>query len=629
MNHIFLSSRALRVLGLTLLVLLVCLLVAPAGFAQGVEPEGLVPGETVTYQQAIPVNVVFVGFERDDVDVATFRAGLPAAYEPIVRYPPFYGLEGRDMGLRFNFDYRTVFTDAAFEDDFFGYLASIATPGDPTLFQQLYNGMTSNVRDVTGPVGYIDGPTAEQWLMTAGEQRLGINPDKSYTIYYINWYDRPDFQFHVYTKTDSPDPDTGYNFGVQRASRKMVAWGGSHGRTWFYDLSAGPDSWTGNYDVDNADVDGDGEADYRIPVIWEYAAGGFRDPAALSADLGLVTRFVGINLLFTASPLYDPLVAAPGPGGQRVAQIELFNLHRLSNAADWIDMAMIQAEYESFQPYYEWQFVLDNNRRPPPAGVRQAVRIGGGLSMQPGCWEDFGTTFAQYFCFFDENYERFVPEYGPEDYVAVTFGFNGALSNLGAVPLGFADDNWRDGTQSYVFMFTGPEIRSSGYGFTTTTIHELGHHFGLSHPHDGYDSATGLDYGGGGDFYFTWLGDEAHSIMSYIDVAWEFGQFNRDNMYRYEFAGYLNWSNAVLDDVLAHPDRASVRDLIAAGREHARAAERAFNQWDYLSAATHARMAYEAIATAAQTLGIATPAFAAETQAPINGTVPRFVDPIR
>ena len=77
--------------------------------------------------------------------------------------------------------------------------------------------------------------------MTAGEQRLGINPDKSYTIYYINWYDRPDFQFHVYTKTDSPDPDTGYNFGLLRQTRKMVAWGGSHGRTWFYDLSAGPD----------------------------------------------------------------------------------------------------------------------------------------------------------------------------------------------------------------------------------------------------------------------------------------------------------------------------------------------------------------------------------------------------
>ena len=126
--------------------------------------------------------------------------------------------------------------------------------------------------------------------------------------------------------------------------------------------------------------------------------------------------------------LYDPLVAAPGPDGQRVAHIELFNLHRLSNAADWIDMDMIQAEYESFQPYYDWQFVLDNNRRPAPVGVRQAVRIGGGLSEREDCWVDYGTTDAEYYCFFDEHYADFVPEYGPQDYVATVFGFNGALS---------------------------------------------------------------------------------------------------------------------------------------------------------------------------------------------------------
>ena len=117
-------------------------------------------------------------------------------------------------------------------------------------------------------------------------------------------------------------------------------------------------------------------------------------------------------------------------------------------------------------------------------------------------------------------------------------------------------------------MFTGPEIRSSGYGFTTTAIHELGHHFGLSHPHDGYDSATGVDYGPGGDFYFAWLGDEAHSMMSYIDVAWEFGQFDQDNMYRYEFAGYLNWSNEMLDDVLARfPSAATIVDC-GAGKSY-------------------------------------------------------------
>jgi len=616
-----------RLVGLALLVVFVFLLAAPAGQAQDADTTGLRPGETVVYRQTIPVNIVFVGFDRDDIAVSDVRAALPAGYTPKVRYPLFYGLPGRNMGLRFDFEYKPIFAGQAFEDAFFGYLASIATPGAPTVFQQLYNGNQNNVLDVTGNVGYIDAPTAEQWLMTAGQQQLGINPDRSYTIYYINWYDRPDFQFHVYTKTDSPDPDTGYNFGLLRASRKMVAWGGSHGRTWFYDLSAGPDSWSGNYDVDNADVDGDGAADYRIPVIWEYAAGGYRDPAALASDLGLVTRYVAINLLFTSSPLYDPMVAAPGPDGGRVANIEIFELHRKSEGTDWIDGPYIQAEYERFQPYYDWQVVVDKN--PASPGVRGAVRIGGGLSDRPGCWTAYGTPFAQYFCYFDEHYSDFVPEYGPDDNVAAVFGFNGALKNLGGVPLGFADDNWRDGTQSYVFMFDGPEIRAAGYGFTTTTIHELGHYYGLSHPHDGYDAATGLDYGAGGDFYFANLGDEVNSMMSYIDVGWQFGRFDEDNMYRYEFAGYLNLCNTLLADILAQPGHGQVKDLVASGREHARMAERAFKQWNYLEAVTHARLAYEAIGTAAQQLGLPTVAAEAAMEMPINGSVPKFIDPIR
>jgi hypothetical protein len=71
----------------------------------------------------------------------------------------------------------------------------------------------------------------------------------------------------------------------------VIAWGGTtpddeeNGlgrlrRVWFYDLSAGPDSWTDNWNVDDADVDGDGLLDYRMPPIWEYtqAASGRRRP---------------------------------------------------------------------------------------------------------------------------------------------------------------------------------------------------------------------------------------------------------------------------------------------------------------------------------------------------------------
>jgi len=66
-------------------------------------------------------------------------------------------------------------------------------------------------------------------------------------------------------------------------------------------------------------------------------------------------------------------------------------------------------------------------------------------------------------------------------------------------------------------------------GLTTTIIHEAGHHLGMSHPHDGYDWELGIDYYPAGDKYFANSGDECNSMMSYIDLNWDFSQFDRDN----------------------------------------------------------------------------------------------------
>jgi hypothetical protein len=622
-------SARVRLAALLLVVLALSLLFSSAVSAQGVMPDDLQPGVHTTYRQDVPINVVFVGYEADDVDADTLLDQLPATYVPIVRYPEFYGLHGRDIGLHFNFNYRTKFANAAFEDDFFNYLASIGTAADPTDFQLQYNAQENNVLDVSGPVLYIDGPSAEQWL-ASNARRLGVDTRQGYTIFYINWYGRDDFQFHVYTKNDQPDPDTGYNFGDIRPSRKMIAWGGSHGRTWFYDLSAGPESWTDNWNVDNPDLDGDGTEEYRMPPVWEYTAGGYRSPGELSSDLGLVARFVAINLLFTSSPLYDPLVAAPGPQGGRVAHIELFEDDANSSGLDWIDADYIGNALESFQPYYDWQVVIEDND-PIDRDARRSLRIFAGLSTRSDCWEDFGTAFAQLFCYFDANYDQYIPEYGPQDYVAAVFAFNTTQRRLGDQfgLLGYADDNWIDGTQTYVFEFGAEGYRTLGYGFSTTTVHEVGHNIGRSHPHDGYDSELGIDYSPGGDFYFAWTGDESDSVMNYFGTSNFFGQFDEDNMYRIEMAGYLNWASDLLDDVLAHPDAGSVQSLINQANMQSRVAVRNFRNWDYLSAVTSARESYVLVATAAEQLGISTAAVEAAQGLAPNPNVPRMVDPIR
>ena len=55
--------------------------------------------------------------------------------------------------------------------------------------------------------------------------------------------------------------------------------------------------------VDDADLDGDDEPDYRIPPAWEYGVG-YRPPRALTGDLAKLVRYVALDLLMTTSPLY-------------------------------------------------------------------------------------------------------------------------------------------------------------------------------------------------------------------------------------------------------------------------------------------------------------------------------------
>jgi hypothetical protein len=588
---------------------------------------GLTPGAKIIFQQTIPINLVFLGYDQSAINRQEILNQLPSSYYPIVRYPAFYGLPGRNMGLKYDFTYNFSLVSSKTTDKFFKYLNLIGVPSAPTAFQLMYNDMENNVLDVPDSVLFVDAPAVEDWL-----NKNVAKKNAGYTIVFINWYSRPDFQFHVYTKTDVVDPDTGYNFGAARSSRKMIAWGGSSSRVWFYDLSAGPEAWTGNYDVDNLDLDGNGFEDYRMPPIWEYSAAGYRDPAALSTDLGLVTRFVGIDLLFATSPLYDPLASAPEVNGSKIVHINMMEDDPASLGTDWISPSFAQNEFKKFEPYYNWQVNL-TDVNPIDAGAQNAFRVWSGLVAQDDCWNDYGDPFAELFCYFDINRSTYIPAYGDADYVAAMHAFNTTDENLGGYSglLGFADDNWIDGTPSYVFAFDTEYYRSIGYGFSTTITHEGGHHIGMSHPHDGYDSELGLDYGAADDFYFANSGDESNTIMHYMDLSDEFGRFDQDNMYRWEMAGYLNWSNELASDILANPNAATVQKYITRANKYAERALRSFGEWNYLDAVRSARTAYDQLSLAANLLGIPTPSMkqAPELLIAPNSNFPHEGDPIR
>jgi hypothetical protein len=93
----------------------------------------------------------------------------------------------------------------------------------------------------------------------------------------------------------------------------------------------------------------------------------------------------------------------------------------------------------------------------------------------------------------------------------------------------------------------------------------------------------------------------------------------------------MNWSNALLGDIVASGRAEEVQRLLGQAAARAQAADRSFERWNYLAAARLARDAYEKLLTAAAQLGIETPSVetAALRLAPSTAGLPHKPDPIR
>ena len=211
------------------LAALVALALSLGASSAGAAPfAGLDPGENASYDELVDVQFVFVGYTQGEVDTDEFLAELPDSYEPVVRSRLFYDIDD-PLGITYDYGYDGLFTDDAWEDDFFDYLTSIAVTEESvdgqerTLFQDQYNDQQNNVLDV-GTNWFIDAPSVEEWLFDNAP--AGVDPSRP-TVFFVNWFGRDDFKFHTYVKTDEDDPDTGFNFGLGRQSRKIIAWGGT------------------------------------------------------------------------------------------------------------------------------------------------------------------------------------------------------------------------------------------------------------------------------------------------------------------------------------------------------------------------------------------------------------------
>ena len=611
----------------------------PATIAAPLPPlAALQPGVFRDIKQVLPVNVVFVGYEpgsgAQQVVLSDFLGGLPRANRSKHRVPGAYGLVEFN-GVSFEYDYNVVFANSAFEDAFFGWAAANGTAAPRTFYQGLYNEQPAPPRSQTIPATVldIDAPAAEAWLGQNAPASLGVDTTQ-YTVFFVNWWGRPDFRFHVYRKTNEPDPDTGFNNGALDMTA-MIAFGGTPHtagavrRVWFHDLSAGPDFLTINWNLTEADFNGNNLLDYRLPPVWEYgnpSTATFRPFNTLTRDLAKITRYVALNLLFTASPIYRPAISAPSLPTTIRLDVNLYQGESGFDARTVLSEDVLVAELSALQPLQTFSSTVTDVSLACRAGTVFDCFINNLFVAPTSCFGQrlFGDGWGDLFLYHRDHLNQYVDD--GVDYTVPIFMYHTTPDRGAGNLLGFADDNWTDGTQSFVFGFSNAEIIRNGSGLTQTLVHEVGHHLGMSHPHDGYDFEDNVSYGGRDAFDFVWVGDQSHSVMGYMFLTNGFGQFDRDNMNRYLTAAYINQANVILAKIAASPRADQVQPQLAQADHDATAALHVYAGMDYLNAARLAKTAYERVRSAAAAIHVQVEPQAWQADYRAKGMSSHFVD---
>ena len=573
----------------------------------------LQPGQFREIEQNLQINVVFVGYRTfANVNQTIFRSGLPRTYRAINRSPSEYDPNGEPdfTGNKFSFTYNIVNSTQAFEDAYFAYLSSIAAAKPRTIYQERYN--QQPVRRLNIGQNYqIDAVLAENWLAENAETMLGVNT-RQYTVFFVNWFGRSDFKFHVYANTGIHDFDTGLNLGEDDFIQNIAGGGtppdgtetplGSLRRVWFYDLSAGPAYNPASWDLTTKDFDGDGYNDWRMPPIWEYGnTHGYRPFNTFSADHYLLTRFIAIDLLFTASPLYRVAISAPKLPSNLKFDVNIYEGNPARNGLNLFSPSAASAALATLQPFN--QFSTDVKDLPFDGGGKQAFDCN---YFNTNC---FGNRFpgdlfmGDLFIYHNDHLLQFLD--GDSDYEIPTFAYLTTDDYANGFVGGNALDNFRDGTQSMVLeMLPETYLARNPVGLTGNLLHEAGHHLGLSHPHDGYDYEYGFEFGPGGQLFFVWAGDSSSTMMGYLGDTDSFSQFDRDNMARWFTAAYINQINSILPKILASPRADEVSDILADADVRATDALSAYQNMDYAQAVALAKSSYVQVLTAAQAIQV-------------------------
>jgi hypothetical protein len=84
-------------------------------------------------------------------------------------------------------------------------------------------------------------------------------------------------------------------------------------------------------------------------------------------------------------------------------------------------------------------------------------------------------------------------------------------------------------------------------------------------------------------------------MMSYVDLNWDFSQFDRDNTDRFQAAAYINNANALAKRILNSPKAGQANSELQAADRYYGEAKAALATHDYAATFYNAKRAYEAV----------------------------------
>ncbi len=605
----------------------------------------LTPGGAVDLQLEIPVTIVYVGLEPGapprGIDPAAVEARQPAFGQPLVLQRAFAGYL-RPLGLTYTYSYESVFADQDFEDDFFAAAASTARPPGPaTEWQARYSQQPAAALDITENT-VMDAVAVENWLATNAGPMLGVDTSLP-TVFLVNWYGRPDFRHHTYAPFHVL-PGNKSSFGGSEQGH-FSAWGGSTAddpqypldatsRVWFYDVSAGPDYWTENYELEEVDhyTGWYLPPDNRLPPIWEYGTRHWYRPFTdLSADLAEVIRYVAVGKHFGPSPRFDPALSPPAL--QHSLEVDVNVVTDLRNQqfedplATQPNPARVAAALGAFDPSRSWTvdvetgFSLQTYEEPLTClSASDTFHF-----YEPGPCSNPDSPSAYYDLAFEfdatsrrllENRRGQVPVvlFDVPDHRWAQFGITDTAINFP----GQTYDEPSTGIQTWPMVFDTPILQRSFQTPDHAALLAAASYLGLGRSlvFDAEDYAAWNDMD---QTFFLRLAMGTPSVTSTLPITLGLSQFERDAMDRWQTAVRLQWANHLLARVYASPNADRAREHLLSADAHAGDAAERLAEWDLRAASASARAAYDAVVDAMRVLRLPVEEWSArDDQGPIG-----------